>query len=76
MRYGELEQLSDGRFQLRFERTLRHAPEKVWAAITEPEHLKHWFPSTIEGDRTVGAPLVFRFPHGVVDPVQGEIARL
>jgi uncharacterized protein YndB with AHSA1/START domain len=43
--YGDLEQLADGRWQLRFTRHLRHAPEKVWRAITEPEHLAFWFPT-------------------------------
>jgi hypothetical protein len=28
--YGTLERPDDGRWQLRFTRTLRHAPEKVW----------------------------------------------
>ena len=40
---GRLEQLEDGRWRLRFTRTLEHPPEKVWRAITEPEHLAHWF---------------------------------
>ena len=47
--YGELEQRSDGRWRLRFTRALAHPPEKVWRAITEPEHLAQWFPTTIEG---------------------------
>lgn len=43
----------DGRTVLHMERRLPHPPEKVWRAITEPEHLKHWFPAelTIDGDR-------------------------
>ena len=41
--YGELEQLNDGRWRLRFTRALAHPPEKVWRAITEPEHLASWF---------------------------------
>jgi uncharacterized protein YndB with AHSA1/START domain len=57
--YGTLEHLDDGRWQLRFTRTLRHPLETVWRAITEPEHLAHWFPTTIEGERAAGAPLRF-----------------
>lgn len=34
----------DGRPTLRIERRLRHAPDKVWRAITEPEHLSKWYP--------------------------------
>ena len=30
--YGDLEQLDDGRWQLRFTRALAHPPEKVWRA--------------------------------------------
>ena len=34
-------------------RDLRHAPEKVWKAITEPEHLREWAP--FDSDRNLGA---------------------
>ena len=60
-RYGKLEQGHDGRWQLRFERRLTHPQEKVWRAITDPEHLAAWFPSTIEGERAAGARLRFSF---------------
>lgn len=33
----------DGRPALRFERRLRHAPERVWRAVTEPAELAQWF---------------------------------
>jgi len=71
--YGTLEQLDDGRWQLRFTRRLRHPPERVWRAITEPEHLAHWFPTTIEGGRAAGAPLRFSFPGGQWPPFEGEM---
>jgi len=32
--YGMLERLEDGRWQLRFTRTLPHPQEKVWRAVT------------------------------------------
>jgi uncharacterized protein YndB with AHSA1/START domain len=62
--YGTLERLNDTHWQLRFTRTLSHPVEKVWRAITEPEHLAHWFPTTIDGERSAGAPLRFAFPGG------------
>lgn len=34
-------------------RELRHPPEKVWKAITEPEHLREWAP--FDSDRSLGA---------------------
>lgn len=71
--YGTVEQLQDGRWRLRFDRTFDHPIEKVWRAVTEPEHLAAWFPTTIEGARTAGAPLVFTFPQGQAAPFAGEV---
>jgi hypothetical protein len=37
-------------------RDLRHAPEKVWKALTDPAHLREWAPFDADGDLgTVGA---------------------
>jgi uncharacterized protein YndB with AHSA1/START domain len=71
--YGTVDQLDDGRWQLRFTRTLRHPQSKVWRAITEPEHLAGWFPTTIEGEREAGAPLRFTLPGGEAPPFDGEM---
>jgi uncharacterized protein YndB with AHSA1/START domain len=71
--YGTLEHLVGGLWQLRFTRTFAHPPEKVWRAITEPEHLAHWFPTTIEGERTAGARLRFAFPGGEAPAFDGEM---
>jgi uncharacterized protein YndB with AHSA1/START domain len=71
--YGTLDRLDDGRWQLRFTRTLPHPQEKVWRAITEPEHLAHWFPTTIEGERAPSARLTFSFPEGKLPPMEGEM---
>ena len=73
MDYGTLEQLDNGRWQLRFTRRLAHPLEKVWRAITEPEHLAHWFPTTIEGERAAGAPLRFSFRSGKAPAFEGEM---
>src|SRR5439155_7460799 len=47
-------------------RDLRHSPEKVWQAITDPAHLREWAPFDADGNldtagarvklTTVGAP--------------------
>jgi uncharacterized protein YndB with AHSA1/START domain len=71
--YGTVDQLDDGRWQLRFTRRLRHPQSKVWRAITEPEHLVHWFPTTIEGERQAGAPLRFTLPGGEAPPFDGQM---
>jgi uncharacterized protein YndB with AHSA1/START domain len=34
----------DGRAVLRMERRLKHPPEKVWRALTEPAQLSQWYP--------------------------------
>lgn len=69
MQQGELIQ-HGGRWQLRFTRQLPHPPDKVWRAISEPDQLKAWFPQTIVGDWTVGAPLKFVSKYGDFD---GEV---
>lgn len=46
---------------LRYVRELRHPPEKVWAALTESEHLRAWMPVDLVGERAAGATLKARF---------------
>ncbi len=37
-------------------RELRHSPEKVWQALTDPAHLREWAPFDVDGSLgTVGA---------------------
>jgi uncharacterized protein YndB with AHSA1/START domain len=71
--YGTLHKLADGRSQLRFTRVLAHSRAKVWRAITEPEHLADWFPTTIEGEYRAGAPLRFSFSNLDLPPFEGEM---
>jgi uncharacterized protein YndB with AHSA1/START domain len=63
---GRLEQVG-GEWRLRFVRRLAHPREKVWRALTEPEHRDAWFPQRIEidGPWRPGARLRF------VSPVPG-----
>ena len=36
-------------------RELRHSPEKVWQALTDPAHLREWAPFDVDGSLdTVG----------------------
>jgi uncharacterized protein YndB with AHSA1/START domain len=69
---GQLERLGD-RWQLRFTRRLSHPPEKVWRALSEPEHLAAWFPTDIEGERRSGAPLRFVFREGEGPTLEGRM---
>jgi uncharacterized protein YndB with AHSA1/START domain len=45
--------------QLVFTRELAHPPEKVWRALTQPEHLQAWFPDNVEGNFEPGGKLRF-----------------
>lgn len=58
---------------LRYRRVLRQPPETVWRALTEDEHLVGWFPTTIEWERSPGAPLHFSFRRGEAPPFDGEM---
>jgi uncharacterized protein YndB with AHSA1/START domain len=71
---------ADGGVALRFVRHLAHPAEKVWRAITESEHLSHWFPADIVGERVSGAAIELRFwpehieAYDIEDPsLPGEI---
>ena len=61
------------RWRLTFTRFLPHPPEKVWRAITEPEHLRAWFPALVHGERRVGAALHFVFEHDEAPPGDGAV---
>jgi uncharacterized protein YndB with AHSA1/START domain len=69
---GQLGRGAD-RWELRFTRRLPHPPQKVWRALTEPEHLAAWFPTRIHGERRTGAPLRFVFPNGEGPTIDGEM---
>ena len=58
---GSLAVRDDGRYVLLFERHLSHPPERVWRALTEPDELRGWFPTDIDGERKLGAKIRFLF---------------
>lgn len=58
---------------LRYERRLAHPPQRVWQAITEPQHLRHWFPADIIGDRVAGAELRIAFWPESIEQAGDEI---
>jgi uncharacterized protein YndB with AHSA1/START domain len=49
----------EGRPTVRVERHFPHPIDKVWRAVTEPEHLAVWFPSPVEFDLQPGAAMRF-----------------
>lgn len=66
----------DGRSVLRMERRLKHPPQKVWRAITEPEHLRQWFPAAMETELRVGADIAFDFGDRATPAPGGVITEL
>ncbi|MEV6276312.1 SRPBCC domain-containing protein [Nocardia sp. NPDC051832] len=72
-RLGEI--LRDGdRVGIRYDRTLAHPPAKLWRALTESDHLRHWFPADILGERRAGAEVRFRFWPETVESADTELA--
>lgn len=67
---GALDRDGDA-WHLTFRRQLAHPPDKVWRAVTEPEHLAVWFPQEIVGERRPGARL--RFVTSAGDGFEGEM---
>lgn len=50
----------EGRPTVRVERHYPHPIEKVWRAVTTPEHLSQWFPSPVELDLWPGGEMRYR----------------
>ena len=72
MKDGKLSEV-DGRYELRFVRTLSHPVARVWDAITTPSGLSAWFPFDVVGDRSTGATLRFEFRAGEGDDFSGSM---
>jgi uncharacterized protein YndB with AHSA1/START domain len=70
--YGTLERRGD-RAVLTFRRRLAHPQERVWRALTEPEQLERWFPTTVDGERAAGARLSFSHRDVALPPFDGEM---
>ena len=52
----DLGQDGEEKWTLILVRDLRHSPEKVWQALTEPAHLREWAPFVVDGNLgTAGA---------------------
>jgi Polyketide cyclase / dehydrase and lipid transport len=56
-------------------RELRHPPEKVWQALTDPAHLREWAPFVADGSLgTVGATVHLTWM-GAPQPVETKVTR-
>lgn len=56
----------EGGYELRFERRLRHAPDKVWRAIATPEGIACWFAQP-DMEMKAGGRYDLRFTHPCTD---------
>ncbi len=61
------------RVTLRYVRRLHHPRAAVWLALTEPDQLAGWFPTTIEGAFEAGASLRFGFREDEGEPFDGRM---
>jgi uncharacterized protein YndB with AHSA1/START domain len=63
------------RWTLILVRELRHAPERVWQALTEPEHLREWAPFDVDGSlATPGAAVKLTWT-GAPTPIETTVLR-
>src|SRR6201981_1904872 len=67
---------SDGeKWTLILVRELRHSPEKVWEALTDPAHLREWAPFIVDGNLgTVGNTVKLTWV-GTPTPIETKVTR-
>ena len=57
-------------------RDLRHAPEKVWRALTDAEHVREWAPFDVDGNLgTLGATVKLQWM-GAPQPIDTTVTRV
>src|SRR5215475_6824754 len=55
-------------------RQLRHSPEKVWQALTDPAHLREWAPFEVDGNLGTAAPVKLTWV-GAPTPFETRVTR-
>jgi uncharacterized protein YndB with AHSA1/START domain len=55
-------------------RDLRHSPEKVWQALTEPSHLREWAPFDVDGNLGTAGTVKLTWV-GAPTPVETRVTR-
>lgn len=56
-------------------RELRHSPEKVWQALTDPEHLREWAPFVADGNLGTAGAAVHLTWVGAPTPLETTVTR-
>jgi uncharacterized protein YndB with AHSA1/START domain len=57
-------------------RELRHSPEKVWQALTDPAHLREWAPFDVDGRLdTAGSKVNLTWMGAAPTPLETQVTR-
>jgi len=56
-------------------RELRHSPEKVWQALTDPSHLREWAPFEVDGSLGMAGTTVKLTWAGTTTPLETTVTR-
>lgn len=56
-------------------RELRHSPEKVWQALTDPAHLREWAPFVVDGSLGTAGTTVNLTWVGAPTPLETKVTR-
>jgi uncharacterized protein YndB with AHSA1/START domain len=68
-------QNNDEKWTLILVRELRHSPEKVWQALTDPAHLREWAPFDVDGSLGTAGTTVKLTWVGTPTPIETRVTR-
>jgi|SRR6185369_14763570 len=72
---AQVRKIEGDKWTLILVRQLRHQPEKVWEALTDPTHLREWAPFEVDGNLdTVGATVQLTWV-GTTTPIETTVTR-
>ena len=69
------EQEGEGKWTLILVRDLRHSPEKVWEALTDPAQLREWAPFVVDGNLSTAGNTVNLTWVGNPKPIETRVTR-
>ena len=73
--YGaQVEKKEGDKWTLILVRELRHSPEKVWRALTDPAHLREWAPFEVDGSMAAVGTVKLTWI-GTPTPIETKITR-
>src|SRR5947199_862058 len=72
--YGAQVRKDGEKWTLILVRELRHSPEKVWQALTDPAHLREWSPFVIDGNLSAVGTVKLTWV-GTTAPIETKVTR-